>query len=149
MPEMGVVEDQEGRGLVKTADGTAESLPLRLSFVMSAYDTAQRMIRFSDEKTSLVFLFFGIILSIFGMRGDRILLILGGRVQAGGFRALFILLFLLFLATMPLSLFYGLRTIAPRLGSPVNDPNHRRSTGPRRAAVSGRGISHPSPGVER
>lgn len=109
-----------------TAEGSTESLPLRLSFVMSAYNTAQRMIRFSDEKASFVFLFFGIILSIFGIRGDRILLILGGRIQAGGFRALFILLFLVFLATMTLSLLYGLQTIAPRLASPVDSPNHRR-----------------------
>jgi hypothetical protein len=49
----------------------------------------------------------------------------GGRIQAGGFRALFILLLLLLLATMILSLFYGLQRIAPRLGSPVNNPSHR------------------------
>ena len=126
MPMAGRVESPEGTGSMGTAEGSTESLPLRLSFVMSAYNTAQRMIRFSDEKASFVFLFFGIILSIFGIRGDRILLILGGRVQAGGFRALFILLFLVFLATMILSLLYGLRTIAPRLVSPVNRPNHRR-----------------------
>jgi len=126
MPEAGRVEDPEGTGSMGAARRSTESLPLRLSFVMSAYNTAQRMIRFSDEKASFVFLFFGIILSIFGIRGDRILLVLGGRVQAGGFRVLFILLFLLFLATMILSLFYGLQTIAPRLGSPVNNPNHRR-----------------------
>jgi hypothetical protein len=84
------------------------------------------MIRFSDEKASFVFLFFGIILSIFGIRGNRLLLILGGRVQAGGFRALFILLFLLFLVTMIRSLLYGLQTNAPRLRSSVDNPNHRR-----------------------
>ncbi|MFI5339240.1 MAG: hypothetical protein ACHQ7N_05330 [Candidatus Methylomirabilales bacterium] len=129
MPAIGKVESPEGCGSVGATKGSTESLPLRLSFAMSAYNTAQRMIRFSDEKASFVFLFFGItlsIFSIFGIRGDRILVILGGRIQAGGFRALFILLFLLFLATMILSLFYGLQTIAPRLGSPVNNPNHRR-----------------------
>ena len=31
--------------------------------------------------------------SIFGIRGDRILLILGGQVRPGGFRFLFIMLF--------------------------------------------------------
>ncbi len=103
-----------------------EGLSLRLNFVMSAYNTAQRMIRFSDEKASFVFLFFGIILSIFGIRGDRVLLILGGQARPGGFRALFILLFLLFLATMILSLFYVLRTIAPRLGPPATNPGHQR-----------------------
>lgn len=93
---------------------------------MSAYNTAQRMIRFSDEKASFVFLFFGIILSIFGIRGDRILLILGGQARPGGFRTLFTLLFLLFLTTMILSLFYGLQTIAPRLQSSSENPGHQR-----------------------
>jgi hypothetical protein len=105
-----------------TAEGSTKSLPLRLSFVMSAYNTAQRMIRFSDEEASFFFLFFGI-LSIFGIRGDRILLILGGRARAGSFRALLILLFL---ATMILSLFHGLQTIAPRLVSRVKNPSHWR-----------------------
>ena len=126
MRVMSKVEQPEGAEPSEAGRRCSESLPLRLSFVMSAYNTAQRMIRFSDEKASFVFLFFGIILSIFGIRGDRILVILGGRVQAGGFRALFILLFLLFLVTMVLSLFYGLQTIAPRLGSPMDSPDHRR-----------------------
>ncbi len=126
MRMMGRVEKPGEAGPVEAAQCSTESLPLRLSFVMSAYNTAQWMIRFSDEKASFVFLFFGIILSVFGIRGDRILLILGGRVQGGGFRALFILLFLLFLVTMVLSLLYGLQTIVPRLGSPLNGPNHRR-----------------------
>jgi len=120
---MGRVESPEGTGSMGTAEGSTESLLLRLSCVRSAYNTAQRMIRFSDEKASFVFLFFGIILSIFGIRGDRILLILGGRIQAGGFHALFILLFLV---TIVLSLLYGPQTIAPRLASPVDSPNHRR-----------------------
>ncbi len=126
MPAIGKVESPEEFRSVGATKVSTESLPLRLGFAMSAYNTAQRMIRFSDEKASFVFLFFGIILSIFGVRGDRILVVLGGRIQAGGFRALFILLFLLFLATMILSLFYDLQTIAPRVGSPVNNPNHRR-----------------------
>lgn len=93
---------------------------------MSAYNTAQRMIRFSDEKASFVFLFFGIILSIFGVRGDRVLLILGGRAHPGGLRALFIFVFCLFLATMVISLFHGLKTIVPRLGAPTARPGHLR-----------------------
>ena len=102
------------------------SLTLRLSFVMSAYSTAQQMIRFSDEKASFVFLFFGIILSIFGVRGDRILLILGGQAGPTGLRAAFIAVFLIFLGTMITSLFYGLQTITPRLHSPAADPDHHR-----------------------
>ncbi len=49
------------------------------------------MIRFSDNKARFGFLFFGTILSIFGIRGDCLLLTPGGQAQAGGFRALFIL----------------------------------------------------------
>jgi len=119
--------DSQGKaGSIGEGRGPEESLSLRLTFVMSAYNTAQRMIRFSDEKASFVFLFFGIILSIFGIRGDRILLIMGGQIKAGGFRALFISLFLVFLATMVGSLFYGLQTISPRLASPGNTPDHQR-----------------------
>lgn len=62
-----------------------ENLPLRLTIVVSAYNIALRMIRFSDDNASLVFLFLGILLSIFGIRGDR---------------AQFSALFLLFLASM-------------------------------------------------
>jgi hypothetical protein len=110
----------------ETTGAEPGSLPLRLSFVTSAYTTAQQMIRFSDEKASFVFLFFGIILSIFGVRGDRILLILGGQAGAGGFRLLFVGLFLLFLATMIVSLSYGLQTIRPRLNTAHLEPNHQR-----------------------
>lgn len=60
------------------------SLPLRLTFGVSAYKTARQMIQFSDKKGSVVFLFLGIILSNFGIRGDRILFILGGQVQPIG-----------------------------------------------------------------
>ncbi|HSB79880.1 MAG TPA: Pycsar system effector family protein [Candidatus Methylomirabilis sp.] len=112
--------------MIEMAENGPQSLPLRLAFVMSAYNTAQRMIRFSDEKASFVFLFFGIILSIFGIRGDRILLILGGQARPGSFRALFIALFLLFLGTMVVSLFYGLRTIIPHLRVPAASPDHLR-----------------------
>jgi hypothetical protein len=116
--ESGELADPGGR--------TSQNLPLRLTFVMSAYNTAQRMIRFSDEKASFVFLFFGIILSVFGIRGDRILLILGGQGHPGRFRTFFIILFLVFLTTMVLSLFNGLKTLVPRLQSPTNSPGHRR-----------------------
>jgi pycsar effector protein len=117
---------QEDAKVAEMTENAPQSLPLRLAFVMSAYNTAQRMIRFSDEKASFVFLFLGITLSIFGVRGDRILLILGGKAQPGGFRALFIALFLLFLATMVVSLFYGLRNIVPHLQSLAERPDHLR-----------------------
>ena len=71
---------------------------LHLGFVISASHTAQELIRFSGEKTS--FLFLAISMSIFGIRGDRILLIQADQVGAGGFRFLFNLLFLSLLATL-------------------------------------------------
>jgi hypothetical protein len=117
---------QEDAKVAEMTENAPQSLPLRLAFVMSAYNTAQRMIRFSDEKASFVFLFLGITLSIFGVRGDRILLILGGKAQPGGFRALFFALFLLFLATMVVSLFYGLRNIVPHLQSLAERLDHLR-----------------------
>lgn len=126
MPTRGRGTTQEEAKMIEMAENGPQSLPLRLAFVMSAYNTAQRMIRFSDEKASFVFLFFGIILSIFGIRGDRILLILGGQARPGSFRALFIALFLLFLGTMVVSLFYGLRTIIPHLRAPAASPDHLR-----------------------
>lgn len=79
---------------------------LHLRFVISASNTAQPMTRFSGGKTS--FVFFAISLSIFGIQGDRILLILADQVRAGGFRFLFNLLFLMFLAIMVVSLLDGL-----------------------------------------
>ncbi len=118
--------DSRGSAAVGMTGESAQGLPLRLTFVISAYDTAQRMIRFSDEKASFVFLFFGIILSIFGIRGDRILLILGGEKRPGAFHALFIGLFLAFFATLVVALFHGLKTIAPRLDAPPADPGRIR-----------------------
>ncbi len=97
---------------------------LHLSFVISASNTAQRRIRVSSEKTRFVFL--AISLSIFGIQGDRILLILADQVRAGGLRLLFNLFFLMFLATMVVSLLYGLKTIAPRLELLAAKAGHRR-----------------------
>ncbi len=78
---MGVSEKAES---AETGGKRAAGLPLRLGIVVSAYNTPQQKIRFSDEKESFNFLFFVIILSIFGIRGGRNLLILGGQVWPGG-----------------------------------------------------------------
>ncbi len=114
----------KGSGAAGLTGESSQDLSLRLTFVMSAYNTAQRMIRFSDEKASFIFLFFGIILSIFGIRGDRILLMLGGEARLGPFRVVFIVVFLAFLFTMVVALFHGLKTIAPRLASSAAEPTH-------------------------
>jgi len=85
MLEVGTIGQPDRTGTRGKAAGSPENLPLRLTIVVSAYNIALRMIRFSDDNASLVFLFLGILLSIFGIRGDR---------------AQFSALFLLFLATM-------------------------------------------------
>ncbi len=106
--------------------GRGASLLLHLGIVGSAYNTPQQMIRFSDEKESFNFLFFVIILSIFGIRGGRNLLILGGPDPAGWLLFLSIVLLQVFLPTMVISMFYGPKSIAPRLQSPATSPWHRR-----------------------
>lgn len=50
MSVAGTVEGAKATSVVRTGDGSAENLPFRLRFVISAYNTAQQMIRFSDEK---------------------------------------------------------------------------------------------------
>jgi len=92
--------------------------------MISASHTAQGLIRFSGEKTC--FLFLAISMSIFGIRGDRILLMPADQVRAGGFRFLFNLLLLTLLATMVVSLLYGLKTIARRLELSGANVGHRR-----------------------
>lgn len=118
---MGVSEKTES---AETGGKRAASLLLHLGIVVSTYNTPQRMIRFSDEKESFSFLFFVIILSIFGIRGGRILLIRGGQVWPGGSISCFLSIMLLqvFLATMVISLIYDPKPIAPHLQSPAASP---------------------------
>lgn len=65
-----------------------------------------------------MFLFLGLILAVFVIRGGRILLILGGQALPGGFRPLSALLSLLFLAATGLSLLHG-RWIVPVVITPA------------------------------
>jgi hypothetical protein len=114
MLEMGTIGERDGTGTLGKAAGSPENMPLRLTLVMSAHNTTLRMIRFSDENASFALLFLGILLSIFGIRGDR---------------AQFIVLFLLFLATMVRSLFSGLKTIVACLDPLLKNPDRQRFDG--------------------
>ncbi len=116
---MGVSERAES---AETGGKRAASLLVHLGIVGSAYNTPQQMIRFSDEKESFSFLFFVIILSIFGIRVIGFCSSWGGPDPAGWLIFLSIMLLHVFLASMVISLFYGPKSIAPRLQSPAVSP---------------------------
>lgn len=99
-------------------------MDLKLDFVLSAYTTAQSMIRFSDQKAALIFLFYGIFLALLGLRVGRLLDALqapavGGLVVVGA------ALLVIFFGLMCHSLMYALRTIAPTFGMASRSPDHR------------------------
>jgi hypothetical protein len=54
MLEVGTIRQPDRTGTLGKAAGSPETLPLRLTIVMSAYNIAMRMIRFSDENESFV-----------------------------------------------------------------------------------------------
>ena len=98
---------------------------LRLDFLLSAYNTAQSMNRFSDQKASIVFVLHGILLALLGTRLGR--LVEAIRTPNLGLLALLgFLLFLLFLGLMVHSLMYALRTITPTFAESSASPDHRR-----------------------
>jgi pycsar effector protein len=98
---------------------------LRLDFVVSAYDTAQSMIRFSDQKASMVFVFHGILLALLGIRMGRLAEVIRtyelGILSTGG-----LLLLAAFLGCMAYSLMYALRTLTPTFAEAAVSPEHRR-----------------------
>ncbi len=93
-------------------------MELKLNFLISAYNTAQNMIRFSDEKATVVFVFYGILLALLGTRAERVIAAL--KTGSGGALALLsVLLFFAFLGLMVYSLMYAMRTITPTFASGV------------------------------
>jgi hypothetical protein len=97
----------------------------RLDFVLSAYDTAQRMIRFSDQKASVVFVFFGILLALLGARMGRLVAALRGET-VGALALAGLVLLCAFLGLMAHSLLYALRTITPTFGASDATPDHQK-----------------------
>lgn len=97
----------------------------RLDFVVSAYNTAQSMIRFSDQKASMVFVFFGILLALLGTRiGKLVEVIRGG--QLGVLPIAGFVLLCVFLGLMCHSLMYALRTITPTFAEASTGPEHQK-----------------------
>ena len=109
-----------------TAVRPAESALLKLSFLISAYNTAQRMIWFSDQKASFIVIYYGILLSMLGTRVERQLGAFRAPDSAFALRALLVTLGLAFVASMVFSLVYTLRTVLPTYGPPVDARDYRR-----------------------
>ena len=109
-----------------TAVRPAETALLKLSFLISAYNTAQRMIWFSDQKASFIVIYYGILLSMLGTRVDRLV----GAFRAPGTafapRAALVILGVAFVASMIFSLAYALRTVLPTYVAPVDVRDYRR-----------------------
>ncbi len=85
----------------------------KLNFLISAYNTAQNMIRFSDEKATVVFIFYGVLLALLGSRADKVIAALKGPGMGGGLAVVTVLLFFAFLGLMIYGLVYALRTVTP------------------------------------
>ncbi len=98
----------------------------KLNFVISSYNTAQNMIRFSDEKATVVFIFYGILLALLGSRADRVIAALKSPGMGGVLTIVTILLFFAFLGFMIYGLVYALRTIMPTFETGIEAPDRSK-----------------------
>ena len=98
----------------------------KLNFLISAYNTAQNMIRFSDEKATVVFIFYGVLLALLGSRADRVIAALKAPGMGGVLTIVTVLLFFVFLAFMIYGLVYALRTITPTFEAGVQTPDRSK-----------------------
>jgi hypothetical protein len=97
----------------------------KLRFVISAYDTAQSMIKFSDEKATVVFILYGVLLMLLGTRADLVVKF----IRDPSFSPLAIFVgagFVVFLATAIYALIYALRTITPTFDPQVETGEHSK-----------------------
>lgn len=99
---------------------------LRLDFVVSAYNTAQSMIRFSDQKASMVFLFYGILLALLGTRMGRLVEVIRAPRELGVLSLAGFVLLCVFLGLMCHSLMYALRTITPTFVEGQPSADHKK-----------------------
>ena len=99
---------------------------IKLSFLFSAYNTAQRMIWFSDQKASFIVIYYGILLSMLGTRVERLGTFLRAPNPSVGTRLGLVVLGLVFLATMIVGLAYALRTVIPTYAPKVNVADYKR-----------------------
>ncbi|HYB75268.1 MAG TPA: hypothetical protein VED18_17990 [Candidatus Sulfotelmatobacter sp.] len=98
----------------------------KLNFLISAYNTAQNMIRFSDEKATVVFIFYGILLALLGTRADKVIATLRAPGMVGLVAVLTVLIFFAFLGLMIYGLVYALRTITPTFEAGVEAADRKR-----------------------
>ncbi len=103
-----------------------EASPLQLMFLISAYNTAQRMIWFSDQKASIIIIYYGILLSMLGARVDRFTHFFRAPEAALAPRAALVLVGCAFLASMIYAVLYALRTVLPTYVAPVDVRGYRR-----------------------
>lgn len=102
------------------------AIRLRLEFLVSAYNTAQGMIKFSDEKASVIFIFYGITLSVLSYRGDRLLRVLRFGDAALGIKILLWTALVGFFISMVYGLGYALATVVPTFNPKIDVKNHRK-----------------------
>lgn len=99
---------------------------LQLTFLISAYNSAQRMIWFSDQKASFIVIYYGILLSMLGTRVERLLSFFRAPEAALAPRAALALVGCAFVASMVYSLSYALRSVVPTYAAPVDVRDYRR-----------------------
>jgi hypothetical protein len=114
------------RVLESTGVRPADTALLKLSFLISAYNTAQRMIWFSDQKASFIVIYHGILLSMLGIRVERLLNFFRAPGAALAPRAVLVVLGLAFVASMVYALAYTLRTVLPTYSPPLDVRGYQR-----------------------
>ena len=114
------------RLLETTGVEAGAAAPLQLTFLISAYNTAQRMIWLSDQKASFILIYYGILLSMLGTRVDRVLTFFRAPDAAFAPRAALVVVGCAFLASLVVSLAYALRTVLPTYLAPVDVRDYRR-----------------------
>ena len=114
------------RLLESTGVRSADTALLKLSFLISAYNTAQRMIWFSNQKARFIVIYYGILLSMLGVRVERLRHFFGGPGGPIAPRATLVFLGVAFLATMVYALVQTLRTVLPSYVAPMDVRDYRR-----------------------
>jgi hypothetical protein len=108
-----------------TSEGQGPAF-LQLTFLISAYNTAQRMIWFSDQKASFIVIYYGILLSMLGTRVERLLAFFRAPEAALAPRVALALVGCAFVASMVYSLSYAIHSVVPTYAAPVDVRDYRR-----------------------
>ena len=98
----------------------------KLNFLISSYNTAQTLIRFADEKATVVFIFYGVLLALLGTRADRVIAALRSPGMGGPLNIIALLLGFAFVALMIYSMVFAVRTITPTFETGVQAADRQR-----------------------